>query len=194
MASNDMVEALHVRIQALEIKNDALQTKIEALELLNRNLQYLSDVKRQLGITSTPSELTAGIETAQEIETEDEEDDRPATGKKRGRKPKPSATLITQMQQPLEATLRDMLSGERFNRATYRALTGILLCLFENKTATVSMLHEYIGGARVTVVRHTALLKRVGLIRYEGSRKKGHYALTDNGRELYLRVREQAGA
>jgi len=81
-----------------------------------------------------------------------------------------------------------MLHDESYNKATYRALSGILLCLFENKTATVSNLHEYIGGSRVTVVRHTAALKKMKLLTYEGSRKKGHYALTPQGNHLYDRL------
>ncbi len=106
---------------------------------------------------------------------------------RRGRKPKTS-TGITRLQVPLEIALREMLHDESYNKATYRALSGILLCLFENKTATVATLHEYIGGSKVTVVRHTAALKKMKLITYEGSRKKGNYALTAQGNHLYDRL------
>jgi len=109
-------------------------------------------------------------------------------GKKRRGPKKKSLTGITRLQVPLEIALREMLHDESYNKATYRALSGILLCLFENKTATVSTLHEYIGGSRVTVVRHTAALKKMKLITYEGSRKKGNYALTPQGNHLYERL------
>ena len=107
--------------------------------------------------------------------------------RRRGRKPK-GATGITRFQIPLEIALREMLHDETYNKATYRALSGILLCLFQNKTATVSTLHEYIGGSKVTVVRHTAALKKMKLITYEGSRKKGYYELTPQGQHLYDRL------
>jgi hypothetical protein len=109
-----------------------------------------------------------------------------AEPKKRG--PKPKNSNITRLQVPLEAWLKDTLKDDGFNKATFRALTGILLCLFENGTATVSNLNEYIGGSRVTVVRHTAFLKKLKLLTYEGSRKKGHYALTAQGKALYERL------
>ena len=109
-------------------------------------------------------------------------------GKKRRGPKKKSVTGITRLQVPLEIALREMLHDESYNKATYRALSGILLCLFENKTATVSTLHEYIGGSRVTVVRHTAALKKMKLLTYEGSRKKGNYALTPQGNHLYERL------
>ncbi len=107
--------------------------------------------------------------------------------RRRGRKPK-GATGITRLQIPIEIALREMLHDESYNKATYRALSGILLCLFQNKTATVSTLHEYIGGSKVTVVRHTATLKDMKLITYTGSRKKGHYELTPQGQHLYDRL------
>ncbi len=106
---------------------------------------------------------------------------------RRGRKPK-KISGITRLQVPLEIALRELLHDESYNKATYRALSGILLCLFENKTATVATLHEYIGGSKVTVVRHTAALKKMKLITYEGSRKKGNYALTAQGNHLYERL------
>ena len=109
-------------------------------------------------------------------------------GKKRRGRKKKSLTGITRLQVPLEIALREILHDESYNKATYRALSGILLCLFENKTATVSTLHEYIGGSRVTVVRHTAALKKMKLLTYEGSRKKGNYALTPQGNHLYERL------
>jgi len=106
---------------------------------------------------------------------------------RRGRKPK-AISGITRLQVPLEIALREMLHDDSYNKATYRALSGILLCLFESKTATVATLHEYIGGSKVTVVRHTAALKKMKLITYEGSRKKGNYALTAQGNHLYERL------
>jgi DNA-binding transcriptional ArsR family regulator len=105
---------------------------------------------------------------------------------KRERKSKSSS--ITRLQVPLEASLREILNEDGYNKATFRGLTGILLCMFENGTATVSNLHEYIGGSRVTVVRHTALLKKMKMLTYEGSRKKGYYALTAQGRHLQQRL------
>jgi hypothetical protein len=104
------------------------------------------------------------------------------------KKVRSGSSSITRLQFPLETWLRDTYAEEGFNKATFRALTGILLCLFENGTATVSTLNEYIGGSRVTIVRHTGFLKKAELITYEGSRKKGHYALTAKGRALYDRV------
>jgi len=86
-----------------------------------------------------------------------------------------------------------MLKDGNYNSATYKALTSILLCIYENGYATVSILHDYIGGARVTVVRHTSLLKRLNLIRYEGSRKKGHYALTEKGKEFMDGLSQKRG-
>jgi hypothetical protein len=105
--------------------------------------------------------------------------------KKRGR---PRGSSITRLQLPLETWLRDHLADDGFNKATFRALTGILLCLFENGTATVSTLNEYIGGSRVTIVRHTGFLKKMELLTYVGSRKKGYYALTPKGQALYERL------
>ena len=195
---DEVVDALKTTIEALQIKNEALMVKIEALELMNKNLHFLREVVEQNGSpVSTisanghkPEMVTEEMEEEEEDEDgeDEQETDRPA-GKKRGRKPKPTSDEITKLQTPLDKSLREMLKGERYNKATFRALTGIMLCLFENKNATVTMLHEYIGGARVTVVRHTASLKRMGLIRYEGSRKRGHYAMTDKGRSLFNDLR-----
>jgi hypothetical protein len=202
MDNPEMVQALRTKVEALELRNEALLVKIEALELLNQNLQFLMNVKKNSHTTvaETRSNGANGyhthVSTAEEPShggTAEVAEEPQRVGKKRGRKPKPTSSQIAKLQVPLERTLRNMLSQESFNRATYRALTGILLCLFENKTATVTMLHEYIGGSRVTVVRHTALLKRMNILRYEGSRKKGHYALTDNGRALLAQLRSEVG-
>jgi hypothetical protein len=171
--NTDLIEALRMKIEALELKNEAMAIKVEALELKNLHMQLLH-------------------ETQMAGNGHDENGDGEGyTGKKRGRKPKGSDSL-SRMQAPMELTVRNMLSGERFNRATYRALTGILLCLYENGKANVSTLYEYIGGSRVTIVRHTALMKKLDLLRYEGSRKKGHYVLTDKGRALVSQVAEES--
>jgi hypothetical protein len=217
--NSENAEALQIRIEACEIKNEALRLKVEALELLNRNLLLLRDVKQQVGLlpkaeTARPAEPAAGalsrtkneqaaeatnveeMEAAEEKnddEAGEDEENAPAP-KKRGRKPKSETARISRLQVPLNEALREMLKDGNYNKATFRALTGIMLCLFENKTANVSLLHEYIGGSRVTVVRHTALLKKMDLLRYEGSRKKGHYALTDNGKNLLTRLQYNAAA
>ena len=252
--SNEALEAYKIRIDALEIINEAHLAKIEALELLNRNLQFLRDVRNQIQhaarpLSPAPSVLAPGEKrgrgrprkypigtNAASIKSAAQN----YTGKKRGRKPKgyydafgqsetksapvqptgekrgrgrprksesapvnttviaareenkrgrkPKNSSITRLQVPLDAALREMLKDEGFNKATFRALTGILLCLFENNTATVTTLHEFIGGSRVTVVRHTALLKKMKLLVYEGSRKKGNYALTPQGHHLYEKL------
>ena len=177
MENNELVEALRMKIEALEMKNEALQIKIEALELRNSTSQLMQ------------SRAASGEYTEQEGEfTEDQEQ---TEGKKRGRKTKGTSS-VARLQAPLEAEIRNMLSGERFNRATYRAITGILLCLYENGKGNVNVLYDYVGGSRVTIVRHTALMKKLDLLRYEGSRKKGFYVLTDHGKEVVSQVAAQA--
>jgi len=268
--TNEALEAYKIRIDALEIMNEAYLAKIEAMEMLNRNLQFLRDVKKQVGAPTVSGQSVAaplisgekrgrgrprkypvaaavakpalkkrGRKPKGYYDTAASENlaaspapalasgekrgrgrprkfpvtEKPvvASGEKRGRgrprkeegapktaskpvarkassKPMKSSTSITRLQVPLEAALREMLSEEGYNKATFRALTGILLCLFENGTATVTNLHEYVGGSRVTIVRHTASLKKMKLLVYEGSRKKGHYALTAQGKALHERL------
>lgn len=179
MESNELVEALQMKIEALQMKNEALSMKIDALEMKNNSLQLMRSAEaeaRQLNVRSNEDE-----------NGDDEGDDLETNGKKRGRKPK-GTNNTARLQAPLEAEIRNMLSGERFNRATYRAITGILLCLYENGKANVNGLFDYVGGSRVTIVRHTALMKKLDLLRYEGSRKKGYYVLTDNGKALMDRI------
>ncbi|MGZ5244925.1 MAG: hypothetical protein ACXWDO_10975 [Bacteroidia bacterium] len=180
MESKELIEALKMKIEALEMKNEALGMKIEALVMKNDSLQLLRSAEaeaRQLNVSDNAEE-----ENGEEQET---------NGKKRGRKPK-ATNNTARLQVPLEAEIRNMLSGERFNRATYRAITGILLCLYENGKANVNGLFDYVGGSRVTIVRHTALMKKLDMLRYEGSRKKGYYVLTDNGKAIVERIASAA--
>jgi hypothetical protein len=178
MENNELVEALRMKIEALEMKNEALEMKIEALMLRSQSLQMLNDARAEAGQHNADSD------------DEDEGNAEQSGGKKRGRKPK-SANQVARLQAPLEAEIRELLTGERFNRATYRAITGIMLCLFENGKGNVNTLFEYIGGSRVTIVRHTALMKKLDLLRYEGSRKKGAYVLTQNGMDVVNRIAAQ---
>ena len=179
--NDELVEALKMKIEALEMKNEAYLIKIEAMDYKINALQYKLNYDSQ---ADQPH-------VSQRSRDMDVDDDHEAQriGKKRGRKPKLRPDDIQNMQDPLYNEIERMLTGQGFNRATYRALTGILLCLYENKTATVSSLHEYIGGSRVTIVRHTSLLKKLGYVKYEGSRKKGNYVLTEQGKAFLSSLR-----
>ena len=167
---NEMIEALQMKIQAMGIKNEALQLRIEALEIKNRTLEDRG------GSYSQDSKLG-------EI---------PALSGKENERRLDSAK-INQMKEPMNNQLKKILKDGNYNKATYRAISGILLAMWENGTANVSLLNEYIGGARVTIVRHTGMLKKLGLMVYEGSRKKGHYALTEKGKQLLAKVEAAAG-
>ncbi len=179
MESNELVEALKMKIEALELKNEALAIKIEALEIRNEGLLLRSSAEADA--------RQHDVNGSEEDENGTENGGTEQTGKKRGRKPKANNSMA-RLQAPLESQIRSMLSGERFNRATYRAITGIMLCLYDNGKANVNGLFDYVGGSRVTIVRHTALMKKLDLLRYEGSRKKGHYVLTDHGRDVVEQV------
>jgi hypothetical protein len=181
--TRDLIDALKMKIEALQIRNEALKMRVETLEMQFSG--FGAQNRQSFGSSASFASSAASAESEDDSEGDDER-----TGKKRGRKPKPSNGEAKLMEAPLNSRLQDILKGENFNRATYRSLTGVLLCLFVNGTATVNDIYQWIGGSRVTIVRHTGQLKKMGLLVYVGSRKKGHYELTDNGKALLNEVRQ----
>jgi hypothetical protein len=186
--TRDLIDALKMKIEALQIRNEALKMRVETLEMQFGTFQS----QNRASAVPVPSRETP----ASVAENDDEagmEDDRPG-GKKRGRKPKPSNNEAKIMEAPLNARLQEILKSDNFNRATFRSLTGVLLCLYVNGTATVNDIYQWIGGSRVTIVRHTGQLKKMGLLIYAGSRKKGHYELTEAGKNVLSEVRQSIEA
>jgi hypothetical protein len=181
------IEILELKLETLEIKNEALKAHIEALRILNDQLRNNNPRAREISYPSTTETSTQrnGTSTTSHHHSDDNGYEpapaKPAyTGAKRGRKPKSASQRVD-----LEGTLREMLREENFNQPTFRALKAVMEYLLDNGEATVTDLHEYIGGARVSIIRYTALLKKLKLIQYEGSRRLGHYVVTDKGREKF---------
>lgn len=196
----DLIDALKMKIEALQIRNEALKMRVETLEMQFGNPQTYSRAPQNVPVAaptppppppSSPSPVEAPV-VSPEPEVEEEatpEDDRSGS-KKRVRKSKPSNNEAKMMEAPLNSRVQEILRGDNFNRATFRALTGVLLCLYVNGSATVNDIYQWIGGSRVTIVRHTGQLKKMKLLVYVGSRKKGHYELTDEGKNVLAEVRQ----
>lgn len=183
------IEVLKIKLEAEKIKNEALEIKIKSLEMLNDILKSVSTDT----LFAKKSEVLQNYTVEEVDSTENEtktnvgsEDD--TTKRKRGR-PKgsksESAVKLEKVRQRIEKLLEQEMIGESFNKATLRSLTNVILVLREeNGKATLQRIHDNNGGAKVSIVRHTSLLKRFGLIDFEGSRKKGQYALTNKGKEI----------
>jgi predicted transcriptional regulator len=169
--STDTIETLQLRNEALEMKIEALMMKIEALQLKNQHMLETHEILQSFGdrIPQLPGQKGPS---------------RFVTAK------------LSKLRDPLQGAVEKVLEGTggSYNRATYRAITGVLLCLWENGKANVNLIHEYIGGSRVTIVRHTTMLKKLGMLVYEGSRKKGNYVLTEKGKKFVADIAAKAGA
>lgn len=216
--TQDLINSLKMKIEALQIRNEALRIRIETLEMRHQVLAldregYKSGTRSNYNMPSMPQQYTAQPQQystqmqqpevqqqhapqyapMQDTFTPEREEDSTenAVDTKKATRKKVASSELKKMQAPLDKKLHAILVNESFNKATYRAIVGILLCLYENDAATVSLLNEYIGGSRVTIVRHTGLLKKMNLLEYVGSRKKGHYELTEEGKELLNSVRAQ---
>jgi hypothetical protein len=166
--NNDELEALQLKNEGLEMKIEALLIKIEALELKNQHLLQAHEILQSFGgnIPALPGQKGPNRFSAQRL---------------------------SKLRDPMQEAVQHLLRNGNYNKATYRAITGVLLCLHENGKANVNLLHEYIGGSRVTIVRHTSMLKKLGMLVYEGSRKKGQYVLTDKGQKFVKDVAAKAG-
>ena len=57
----------------------------------------------------------------------------------------------------------------------------MLIHLYTTATLRASELFHFAGVGGVTGARYVSTLKKFGLIRYTGARKKGHYEITKNG-------------
>jgi hypothetical protein len=211
--TTDTLDLYKIRTESLEIMNQAHLLKIEALEILNQNLKNSLTVSTSVNYANTDKPQNTSVI---EREIPKRRRGRPRkisvkpgikkpkiTLKIRGKERLPKAiskdvpiessqnknqNFIVLWQEPLENWLNKNISEIQYNKSTIKGLTGVLLCLFDKGSATVSSLMEYIGGSAVTIIRYTSILKKMKLLLYLGSRKNGRYVLTTQGRALYMQI------
>src|SRR5687767_5153241 len=103
--TTDAMETLQLRNEALQTKIEALMMKIEALEMKNQFMLETNDILQSFG-SKMPT--MPGQKAPKRVETQ----------------------KVTKMKEPLSAAVEKLLKDGSYNRATSRAITGVLLCLW----------------------------------------------------------------
>lgn len=159
------------RVDDLQKIIDDLHIRIEELQLINSNMMHLNDNLRRRtdksinDVKSGSSDRHNGINDVKYF------------------------AAMANIQDPADSfDLEDLFErwknypGQKAQNApNLRKQVLMLLHVYNNKSLRATELFNLTGVGGVTGARYVSTLKKFGLIRYTGARKKGHYEITPQG-------------
>jgi len=141
---------------------DDLHLRIEELHLINGNMLKLNDRLRVPGQANEPGQDSYS-----------------------SRFPNPSSSREMNIPGINMETLYDRWKNYpgqvALNAPNLKKQSLMLAHLYMRHTLRANELFQLAGVGGVTGARYVSTLKKFGLIRYNGARKKGHYEITGNG-------------
>ncbi|REJ80814.1 MAG: hypothetical protein DWQ44_04915 [Bacteroidetes bacterium] len=166
------------RVDDLQKIIDDLHIRIEELQLINGNMMQLNDNLRKR--TENAIKTGSDIQKIHGVISNAYNDDI-----------KYFSTLANIQDPADQFDLDDLFDrwknypGQQSQNApNLRKQVLMMVHLYNNKSLRASDLFNLTGVGGVTGARYVSTLKKHGLIQYTGARKKGHYQITQSGRDF----------
>ncbi len=92
-----------------------------------------------------------------------------------------SSSRINNITNKLIKSSKSVLNIDYYRLSVPSRMAKILNELTGKKTLTVAQMIQLTGASRVTITRELAIIKKLGWIKFNGSRNNGYFTLTEDG-------------
>ena len=99
-----------------------------------------------------------------------------------------SSLRINDITKKLIESSKSILNIDYYRFSVPSRMAKILNELTDKKKLSVSQMIQLTGASRVTITRELAIMKKLGWVKFNGSRNNGYFTLTEDGKKSIINI------